>query len=112
MFASLDSTPEGKRVADAMRAHPEYIRGPGATDTVLMQSLAGATAKGGAEGLMCGSLPDRVGFALKCADGNARALRPALAAFMPQLGHDLPEFASTPVTNSREEAVGDVVLAG
>jgi hypothetical protein len=28
------------------------------------------------------------------------------------LGHDLPEFASTPVTNSRAEVVGEVVLAG
>ena len=112
MFASLTSSSEGQRVADAMRAHPEYIRGEGATDTVLMQSIPGAAAKGGAEGLICGFLPDGAGFALKTADGSHRALRAALAAFLPGLGHELPEFAATPFRNSRGEVVGEIVLAG
>jgi L-asparaginase II len=112
MFASLTSSLEGRRVADAMRAHPEYIRAAGATDTVLMQSIPGAVAKGGAEGLICGMLPDGAGFALKAADGNHRALRAALAAFLRELGHELPEFATTPFRNSRGEVVGEVVLAG
>jgi L-asparaginase II len=112
MFAALEAAREGKRVADAMREHPEYIRGPDATDTLLMQSIEGATAKGGAEGLLCGSLPGGVGFAVKCADGSSRALRPAVAAFLPRLGYELPQFASTAVRNSRGEVVGDVVLAG
>ena len=63
-----------------MRAHPELIRGPRATDTLLMQAVPGAVAKGGAEGLMCGVLPDGTGFALKSVDGNQRPLRAALAA--------------------------------
>jgi L-asparaginase II len=112
MFDSLTTSREGQRVADAMRTHPEYIRGEGATDTVLMQSIPGAVAKGGAEGLICGVLPDGAAFALKTADGNQRALRAALAAFLPELGHELPAFASTPFRNSRGEAVGEVVLAG
>ena len=82
MFTRLEETPEGKRVADAMRAHPELIRGPGATDTVLMQTVPGAVAKGGAEGLLCGSLPDGTGFALKSADGGYRALGPAVARLL------------------------------
>jgi L-asparaginase II len=111
MFAAFESSREGKRVADAMRAHPEHIRGAGATDTELMQSLPGAIAKGGAEGLICGALVG-VGFALKAADGSQRGLRAALAAFLPELGYELPDFASTPVRNSRGEVVGEVVLAG
>ena len=55
MFTRLEETPAGERVAEAMRAHPEMIRGPGATDTVLMQSVPGAVAKGGAEGCSAGS---------------------------------------------------------
>ena len=111
MFSSLESTREGVRVADAMRAHPEHIRGSGATDTELMRSINGAVAKGGAEGLICGTLPEGIGFALKSADGNQRALRPALAAFLAQFAHELPEFASTRLRNSRGEDVGEVVLA-
>jgi L-asparaginase II len=94
-----------------MRAHPELIRGPRATDTLLMQTVSGAIAKGGAEGLMCGVLPDGTGFALKSVDGNSRPLRAALATFLGPLGADLPDFASTPVANSRDEIVGEVVAA-
>ncbi len=109
MFAGLESSREGERIASAMRARPELIRGPGATDTVLMQSLSGAVAKGGAEALMCGVLPDGTGFALKAADGNPRPMRAALAAFLGTLGFTVPEFASTEVRNSRGELVGEVV---
>jgi len=109
MFTQLQSTAEGMRVADAMRAFPEYVRGPGATDTVLMQTLPGAVVKGGAEGLICGVLADGTGFALKSADGTQRPHRAALAAFLAPLGVELPDFATTPVTNSRGEVVGDFV---
>src|ERR1041385_5490273 len=34
IFARLEETAEGKRIADSMRAFPELNRGPGATDTV------------------------------------------------------------------------------
>jgi L-asparaginase II len=111
IFTQLESSAEGKRIADAMRAHPELIRGPLATDTLLMKTLPGAVAKGGAEGLMCGVLPDGTGFALKSMDGNQRPLRAALAAFLGPLGAELPDFVSTPVTNSRDEVVGEVVAA-
>jgi L-asparaginase II len=111
MFAQFESSREGKRIADAMRALPEYIRGPHATDTVLMQTLPGAVAKGGAEGLLCGVLPDGTGFALKTVDGAQRPHRAALAVFLAPLGFELPEFVSTPVENSRGELVGEVVAA-
>lgn len=105
-FAHLDPG-----VADAMRAHPELIRGERAADTRLMRALAGWVAKGGAEGLMCAG-GDGIGVALKAEDGSARALRPALAAFLGRLGHDLPEdFGVVSVENSRGERVGEIVAA-
>jgi L-asparaginase II len=108
MFTQLEESPEGKRVADAMRAHPELIRGHGATDTVLMQSAAGAVAKGGAEGLLCGALADGTGFALKTADGSGRALGPATASFLGRVGVEVPALAELPLTNSRGENVGTI----
>jgi L-asparaginase II len=96
------------RIAAAMRAHPELIRGHGALDTSLMQTLPGWTAKGGAEALLCAAGPDGVGLALKAEDGQQRALRPALGSFLDMLGLDGSAFGPVPVTNSREEVVGVV----
>ena len=104
-FTELDG---GERVADAMRAYPALIRGPGAPDTVLMESLPGWIAKGGAEGLLCAAGPDRLGVALKVEDGGARAVGPAVAAFLRRLGHPLDQLASAPVANSRSEIVGEI----
>jgi L-asparaginase II len=55
-------------------------------------------AKGGAEGLFCAS-GRGIGLALKVADGNPRALRPALAALGEQLGVPLEAFAEVAVAN-------------
>ena len=97
-----------ERVAAAMRAYPELIRGPGALDTTLMQELPGWTAKGGAEGLLCAAGSDGLGLALKAEDGQQRALRPALGSFLDTLGLDGSAFGPVPVTNSRDEVVGSV----
>jgi L-asparaginase len=102
-FASVD-----ERVAAAMRAYPELIRGPGALDTSLMQQLSGWTAKGGAEGLLCAAGPDGLGLALKAEDGQQRALLPALGSFLDRLGLDGSAFGPVPFTNSRDEVVGSV----
>src|SRR3989441_4415425 len=40
-FARLDELDGGERIAAAMRAHPDLIRGPAATDTKLMKALGG-----------------------------------------------------------------------
>ena len=96
------------RVADAMRAHPELIRGPRAADTNLMQAFPGWIAKGGAEALLCAASPDGLSLALKVEDGTQRALRPALGSFLTGLGLDGSAFGPTPVGNSRNEVVGEV----
>ena len=94
-----------------MCAHPELVRGPGAPDTRLMQLLPGWIAKGGAEGLLCAASPDGLGVALKVEDGASRAVAPALAEVVARTGNDVAELASTPLRNSRDEAVGVVRLA-
>ncbi|MFL5936028.1 MAG: asparaginase [Gaiellaceae bacterium] len=108
VFTRLEASAGGARVADAMRAHPELIRGDGAPDTVVMQTLDGAVAKGGAEGLLCGVLADRTGFAIKSADGAGRALGPAVSSFLARLGAEVPRLYELPVANSRGENVGAI----
>jgi L-asparaginase II len=106
-FARLPDLEGGERVAVAMRAHPDLIRGPLATDTRLMKALPGWIAKGGAEGLLCAT-GHGVGVALKAEDGNGRALGPAATAFFRQLDLELEDLAVVPIENSRGEHVGEV----
>jgi L-asparaginase II len=106
-FARLEQLDGGKRVTAAMRAHPELIRGPRATDTRLMRTLPGWIAKGGAEGLLCAA-GNGLGIALKAEDGNGRALGPAASSFLRQLDLDLGELAVTRLENSRGEMVGEI----
>ena len=109
LFSRLEQVEGGARVAAAMRAHPDLIRGPMAADSLLMRELEGWTAKGGAEGLLCAVGPDGLGIALKVEDGSMRAMRPALAEFLRRLGLETGELGVEPVENSRGEVVGEVV---
>jgi L-asparaginase II len=107
-FSRLERLDGGARIAAAMRANPVLIGGEGATDTELMRTQPEWLAKAGAEGLMCAVSSGGIGFAVKVADGNGRALRPALAAFGAPLGLELPEFAEFPLRNSHGEPAGTV----
>ena len=109
VFARLPSLEGGDRVAAGMRAHPELIRGPIATDTRLMRALSGWIAKGGAEGLLCAA-GGGLGVALKAEDGNGRALGPAAAAFFRRLDLDLDALAVVQLENSRGELVGEITI--
>ena len=109
-FGRFERLNGGGRVADAMRAYPELIRGPGAPDTVLMQRLPGWIAKGGAEGLLCAVSAEGLGVALKCEDGASRGLGPAASHFLERLGEQVPELAVVPLENSRAERVGVVEI--
>jgi L-asparaginase II len=108
-FSRLEALEGGARVASAMRAHPVLVGGEGATDTLLMQAHPGVLAKGGAEGLICTS-GGGMGLALKVADGNPRAQRPALAAFGEGLGVPLPAFAQVPVQNRHGDGAASVSI--
>jgi len=108
-FARLASA-EGAAatVVNAMRAHPELIRGPGAPDTELMRSQPGWIAKAGAEGLVCAASPDGLGVAVKVEDGSARAVRSGLAAILRRLGLEPGSLGVVTVENSRGEPVGEL----
>ena len=109
-FARLAALEGGDRVAAAMRAQPDLIRGPKATDTRLMKAASGWIAKGGAEGLLCAA-GDGIGVALKSEDGNGRALGPAAHAFFARLELDVGDLEVLPIENSRGERVGEIVSA-
>jgi L-asparaginase II len=112
-FGRLRELGGGTRALETMRKHPDLIRGPAAADSILMRELAGWSAKGGAEGLMCAAGPDGLGLALKVEDGNTRAVAAALAETVRRLGFPLIDaLATTPVANSRGELVGEVRAAG
>ncbi len=80
----------GRRVADAMRAHPEYVAGTRRHDTWLMREIPGALSKVGAEAVQALALPDGRSLALKVDDGGTRALGPVLARALRLMGMTAP----------------------
>ncbi|MFJ8395064.1 asparaginase [Streptomyces sp. NPDC094144] len=79
-----------RRVADAMRAHPEYVAGTRRPDTWLMRELPGTLSKMGAEAVQAVALADGRALAFKIDDGSTRALGPVLARALGLLGVDAP----------------------
>ncbi|MEV6053675.1 asparaginase [Streptomyces sp. NPDC052107] len=102
-------TPE-RRVADAMRAHPEYVAGTHRHDTWLMKEMPGVLSKVGAEAVQALALPDGRALALKIEDGGVRALGPVLARALRLTGVKAPvvvRIGRMPVLGRGEE-VGEV----
>src|SRR5712671_3244924 len=73
-YSRFETLPAGRRIADAMRAHPDLVGGPDGADFHLMRGARGWFAKGGAEGLFCAAGPKGIGIALKSEDGATRPL--------------------------------------
>ncbi|GGX88121.1 asparaginase [Streptomyces anandii] len=99
-----------RRVADAMRAHPEYVAGTRRPDTWLMREIPGALSKMGAEAVQAVALPDGRALAFKIDDGSPRSLGPVLARALTLLNIDspvLPRIAHTPLHGGSRE-VGEV----
>ncbi|MEW1632028.1 asparaginase [Streptomyces sp. NPDC089173] len=82
-----------RRVADAMRAHPEYVAGTRRPDTWLMSEVPGTLSKMGAEAVQAVALADGRALAFKIDDGATRALGPVLARALELLGVDAPVVA-------------------
>ncbi len=76
------------RLVGAMTAFPELVAGEGRACTELMRAMGGrAAVKTGAEGVFVAILPEqRLGIALKIADGATRASECAIAALLVRLG--------------------------
>ncbi|WP_029433674.1 asparaginase [Blastococcus sp. URHD0036] len=103
----------GRRVADAMRAHPWYVAGTGHEDTDLMTAVPGALVKHGADGVHVAALPGRGVLAFKLDDGGQRGRTVLLAAGLRRLGVDadlLAPWVVTPVTGG-DGVVGEVRAA-
>ncbi|MER5771810.1 asparaginase [Streptomyces sp. NPDC001985] len=92
LVLAAPGTPE-RRVADAMRAHPEYVAGTRRADTWLMSEVPGTLSKMGAEAVQAVALPDGRALAFKIDDGAGRALGPVLARGLRLLGVDAPVVA-------------------
>ncbi|MEV5161358.1 MULTISPECIES: asparaginase [unclassified Streptomyces] len=102
-----------RRVADAMRAHPEYVAGTRRPDTWLMREVPGTLSKMGAEAVQALALPDGRALAFKIDDGSTRALGPVLARSLELLGVDAPvvtRIGQAPLLGGAEQ-VGEIRAA-
>ncbi|MFF0450409.1 asparaginase [Streptomyces sp. NPDC004609] len=84
---------DGRRVADAMRAHPEYVAGTRRADTWLMREVPGTLSKMGAEAVQAVALADGRALAFKVDDGAVRALGPVLGRALELMGVRAPVVA-------------------
>ncbi|MFE9406008.1 asparaginase [Streptomyces sp. NPDC006530] len=89
-FATADPGSVEGRVAEAMRAHPEYVAGTRRPDTWLMREVPGTLSKMGAEAVQAMAFADGRALAFKVDDGAIRALGPVLARALRLMGVDAP----------------------
>ena len=87
-FGRLGQAQEGPehRVAQAVRAHPEWVSGSRRDEAALLRAVPGAICKAGAESCYALALPDGRAVALKVDDGAARARPVLMAAALRRLG--------------------------
>ena len=80
-FSSLATATDGpqRRVADAIRRHPEFVSGTTRDELALHRAVPGLIGKAGAESMYAVALPDGRAWALKTDDGAPR-VRPVLMA--------------------------------
>ena len=83
-----DGRPRRRRraIAEAIRAHPEYVSGTHRDELTLLRAIPGAIGKAGAESCYVVALPDGRAFATKTDDGAARARPVLMAALLERLG--------------------------
>ncbi|ALE91391.1 asparaginase [Arthrobacter alpinus] len=85
LVTAVPGTPE-RRVADAMRAHPDMVAGENRDVSVLMNTVPGLLAKDGFEGIQVIALADGGAVGLKISDGGDRARMPAAVPALVALG--------------------------
>ncbi|MEU8801661.1 asparaginase [Spirillospora sp. NPDC048819] len=85
---SLVLSGDARPVADAMRAHPEYVGGTGHANTEFMRALPGSVAKGGAEGVFVAATAEGHAVAVKVVDGGPRATTAIALRALAALGAD------------------------
>ncbi len=85
------------RLREAMVAYPELVAGEGRACTELMRATGGRAAlKTGAEAFFVAMIPEqKLGVALKIADGGTRGAECAIAAILVKLGVLNPDHPAT-----------------
>jgi L-asparaginase II len=83
--AVATSGPE-KRVAEAIRTHPEFTSGSRRDEATLLRAIPGAIGKAGAESCYAVALADGRAVALKTDDGAPRVRPVLMAAALERLG--------------------------
>ncbi|MEU1522896.1 asparaginase [Nocardia rhamnosiphila] len=103
-FATLATAPGGtpeRRIATALRAHPQVISGTNGPDLLTMNAVPELICKIGADGVHAGALPDGSAFAYKIDDGADRARIPLTMAILQRMGvgwsDELAALAAPPV---------------
>ena len=87
-FRTLAIAEDGleRRVADAIRAHPQFTSGTRRDEAALLRAIPGAIGKAGAESCYAVALPDGRAVALKADDGAARVRPVLMAAALERMG--------------------------
>jgi len=109
-----------KIIRDAMMAHPEMVAGTDRFDTDVMTLFPGKiVAKGGAEGVQCvGLVEEGIGIAIKCEDGNPRALSAVTLKILEDLGFVkevsdealYKKYRYPEVLNMRKDRIGHIEI--
>jgi L-asparaginase II len=100
-----------RRVADAMRAYPEWMSGSHRGERALMEAVPGLLMKPGAEGVGALALPDGRAAAIKIDDGDGarRALVPVAVAVLRSMGTAaLPADLASPPVLGGGQPVGEI----
>ena len=87
-FRTLALAEDGleRRVADAIRAHPQFTSGTRRDEAALLRAIPGAIGKAGAESCYAVAVPDGRAVALKADDGAARVRPVLMAAALERMG--------------------------
>ncbi|MBP2704986.1 asparaginase [Microbispora sp. RL4-1S] len=102
-------TPE-RRVADAMRAFPDWTSGTTRPEALLMRAIPGLMVKAGAEAFDAFAYSDGRTGVVKIVDGGDRARVPVTVAALRAAGLDAPELSglATRVLFGGGEPVGEI----
>ena len=96
-----------RRLAAAMRKHPELVAGTGRACTILMRAVPEIVVKAGAEGFFLAAWPAAgLGVALKVEDGAGRAAEVALVAVLDAVGA-IPDASRPAIADLAAPAVRD-----
>jgi len=100
--------PQAAEVAEAIRAHPDYVSGTRRDESTLLKAIPGSIGKAGAESCYAVALPDGRAIALKTDDGAPRVRPVLMAQALRRSGIDTGPGVDTEAVRR----TGEVVLLG